>query len=118
MLVSVTADMVRSRLNLALDDVDDVKVNEMIQDATATIALEVGRSIDYTNCSEAEATAIKNLAAIYLVCHLSGGSATGLNFSVGDLHVDGSDKAPSVELLYRELERLLLRLRYPRVEMT
>lgn len=116
-MVSVTADMVRSRLNLTLEDVDDDKVNEMIQDATATIALDVGRNIDYTSCSEAEATAIKNLAAIYLICHLSGGSATGLNFSVGDLHVNGLGKAPSVEVLYRELERLLLRLRYPRVEM-
>ncbi|MBX5327608.1 MAG: hypothetical protein ACQXXH_08305 [Candidatus Bathyarchaeia archaeon] len=118
MLVSVTADTVRSRLNLTLEDADDDKVNGMIQDAAATIALEVGRSIDYTNCSEAEATAIKNLAAIYLICHLSGGSAAGLNFSVGDLRVDGSDKMPSVEILYRELERLLLRLRYPSVEMT
>ncbi|MEM2102340.1 MAG: hypothetical protein QXM22_02360 [Candidatus Bathyarchaeia archaeon] len=117
-MVSVTADMVRSRLNLTVEDVDDDKVNGMIQDATATIALEVGRSIDHTNCSEVEATAIKNLAAIYLICHLSSGSATGLNFSVGDLRIDGSDKAPSVEILYRELERLLLRLRYPRVEMT
>ena len=116
-LVSVTSDMIRSRLNLTVEDVDDNRVNEMIQDAAATISLEIGRSIDYSNCSEGEATAVKNLAAIYLICHISGGSATGLNFSVGDLQVDALSKAPSVEILYRELERLLLRLRYPRVEM-
>jgi hypothetical protein len=109
--------MVRGRLNLTVEDVDDSKVDEMIQDAAATVALEVGRSIDTSNCTEAEASAVKNLAAIYLVCHLSGGSATGLNFSVGDLRVDALGKAPSVDILYRELERLLLRLRYPRVEM-
>lgn len=116
-LASVTADMVRGRLNLTIEDVDDSKVDELIQDAAATIALEVGRDIDHTNCSEGEAAAVKNLAAVYLICHLSGGSATGLNFSVGDLRVDALGKAPGVEVLYRELERLLLRLRYPRVEM-
>jgi len=117
-VTSVTADMVRSRLNLTLEDADDSTVNEMIQDATATIALEVGRDIDYHDCSDAEAAAVKNLAAIYLICHMSGGAVAGLNFSVGDLRVDALGKAPSVEILYRELERLLLRLRHPRVEMT
>jgi hypothetical protein len=92
-------------------------VNELIQDAAATVALEIGRDLDHTNCTEGEATAVKNLAAIYLICYLSGGSATGLNFSVGDVHVDALGKVPSVDILYRELERLLLRLRYPRVEM-
>jgi hypothetical protein len=116
-VASVAADMIRGRLNLTVEDVDDSKVDGFIQDATATIALEIGRNLDYANCSEAEAAAVKNLAAIYLVCHLSGGSATGLNFSVGDVHIDALGKAPSVEILYRELERLLLRLRYPRVEM-
>jgi hypothetical protein len=109
--------MVRGRLNLTMEDVDDDKVEEMIQDAAATIGLEVGRNIDTSNCIEPEAAAVKNLVAIYLICHLSGGSAAGLNFSVGDLRVDALGKAPSVEILYKELERLLLRLRYPRVEM-
>ena len=117
-MASVTADLVRGRLNLTLEDVDDSEVNEMIQDAAATIALEIGRNLDYSSCSDAEAAAVKNLAAIYLICHLSGGAVAGLNFSLGDLHVDALSKAPSVEVLYRELERLLLRLRYPRVEMT
>lgn len=58
------ADMVRGRLNLTLEDTDDSKVNEMIQYATATIALEVGRNLDYSNCSDAEAAAVKNLAAV------------------------------------------------------
>jgi len=116
-LVSVTADMVRGRLNLTAEDADDSVVDELVQDAAATVGLEVGREIDYANCSDGEAAAVKNLAAIYLICHLSGGSATGLNFSVGELRVDALGKAPSVDILYRELERLLLRLRFSRVEM-
>lgn len=115
-LVSVTADMVRDRLNLTVADVDDAKVVEMIKDAAATIALETGLSIDYKNCSEAEAAAIKNLAAIYLLCYLSGGSAVGLNFAVGELRIDALNKAPSVDILYRELERLIMKLRHPYME--
>jgi hypothetical protein len=71
-LVEVTADMVRDRLNLTDDDVGDERVVEMIEDATATIELETGVSLDYTDCSEAEAAAIKNLAAIYCLVHISG----------------------------------------------
>jgi len=115
-LVNVTADAVRDRLNLTESDVSDEKVVEIIEDATATIKIETGLSIDYTDCSEPEAVAIKNLAAVYLICHLTGGSAAGLNFSVGDLHIDGLNKSPTVDVLYREVERLILRLRHPHME--
>ena len=114
-MVNVTADLVRDRLNLTVDDVEDEKVTKMIEDATATIELETGLTIDYTSCSEAEAAAIKNLAAIYLLCYLSGGSAAGLNFSVGDLRVDALSNSPGVDILYREVERLIQRLRRPYV---
>ena len=115
-MVNVTVDLVRDRLSLTENDVPDEKVVEMIKDATATIEVETGLSIDYSNCSEAEAVAIKNLAAIYLLCHLTGGSAAGLNFSVGDLHVDALNRSPTVDVLYREVERLILRLRLPHME--
>lgn len=114
-MVNVTADMVRDRLNLTATDVEDAKVVEMIKDSTATIELETGLSIYYTDCSEAEASAIKNLAAIYLLCYMSGGSATGLNFTVGDLRVDALNKSPTLDILYREFERLIQRLRHPYV---
>lgn len=114
-MVNVTADLVRDRLNLTADDVEDEKVMKMVEDAAATVELETGLSIDYTSCSEAEATVIKNLTAIYLLCYLSGGSAAGLNFSVGDLRVDALNNSPSVEILYREVERLIQRLRRPYV---
>ena len=114
-MVNVTADLVRDRLNLTVDDIEDEKVMKMIEDATATIELETGLTIDYTSCSEAEAAAIKNLTAIYLLCYLSGGSAAGLNFSVGDLRVDALSNSPGVDILYREVERLILRLRRPYV---
>jgi hypothetical protein len=95
-LVNVTADLVRDRSNLTENDVADEKVIKMIEDATATIEVETGLTIDYANCGEAEAVAIKNLAAIYLLCLLTGGSAAGLSFSVGDLHVDALNKSPCI----------------------
>jgi len=115
-LVNVSADTVRDRLNLTENDIGDEKVIEMIEDATATIEAETGLNIDYANCSEVEAVAIKNLAVIYVLCHLTGGSAAGLNFSVGDLHIDALNKSPTLDVLYREVERLILRLRHPHME--
>lgn len=111
-MVEVTADMVRDRLNLTVEDVGDEKVVEMIKDATATIELETGLSLDYTDCSEAEAAAIKNLAAIYCLVHISGGVASGLSYKIGSLSVSESASAKA-ETLYRELERLINRLRKP-----
>lgn len=115
-MVKVTADMVRNRLNLTADDIADEKIDEMIGDAAATLSLETNRSMDPADCSTPEAAAIKNLAAIYALCHLSGGSTAGLNFTVGDLRVDSLGKAPAMDTLYRELERLIQKLRHPHVE--
>jgi hypothetical protein len=115
-MVRVTADMIRNRLNLTEDDISDDKIEEMIKDAAATLAVETNRDIDYVSCSDIEAIAIKNLAAIYVLCHLSGGSAVGLNFTVGDVRVDSLGKSPSIDILYRELERIILKLRFPSVE--
>ncbi len=114
-MVNVTANMVRDRLNLTADDVGDEKVAEMIEDATATIELETGLSLDHTDCSEAEAAAIKNLAAIYCLVHISGGVASGLSYKIGSLSVSESARSLSgkAETLYRELERLINRLRKP-----
>ena len=116
-MVNVTADMVRDRLNLTADDVGDERVAAMIEDATATIELETGLSIDYTNCSEAEAAAIKNLAAIYCLVHISGGAASGLSYKIGSLSVSESMSSlrGKAEALYKELERLINRLRKPYV---
>jgi len=116
-MAKVTAESVRNRLNLTSEDIGDDVLDEMISDAAATLGLEIGHNVDVNDCSEAEAAAVKNLAAIYVLCRLSGGSAAGLNFSLGDLRVEAVDKAPSVEILYRELERLIQKLRKSYVGM-
>lgn len=115
-MVKVTAEAVRARLNLTSEDIADDTVDEMIGDASATLSLETSRLIDPNECSEAEAAAVKNLAAIYALCHLSSGSTAGMNFTVGDVNVDQAGKTPCLDTLYRELERLIQKLRSPRVE--
>jgi len=60
-LVTVTPDLVRDRVKLSSTDIEDAKVTDFIKDAEAAIEEETDRSIDYTDCSQAEAAAIKNL---------------------------------------------------------
>ena len=64
-MVSVTAQSVRERVNLAASAVSDNVVNRFIADAATTLELERGLTIDPSACSEPEAVAIKTLAAVY-----------------------------------------------------
>ena len=116
-MASVTPDRVRHRVKLSSSDIDDTKVTELIKDAEAAIEEETNRSIDYTDCTQAEAAAITNLAAIYCLVHVSGGSASGLSYKIGSLSVSESGTAlgGKAETLYRELERIINRLRQPYV---
>jgi len=115
-LAVVTPDRVRDRVKLSATDIDDSKVTELIKDSEATIEEETGLTIDYTNCSQAEAAAITNLAAIYCLVYVSGGVASGLSYRIGSLSVaesSGPSQSGKAETLYREVERLIERLREP-----
>lgn len=113
-MVSITPDSVRKRVNLTAADVPDDVVNQFIQDAAETIELETGLSIDPSNCTEQQAVPIRNLAAIYCVCRVSGGSASGLSFRVGDLSVDESSTSggsglsgSNLQFLMNEVQRFI-----------
>jgi len=90
----------------------------MIKRAEVALELEVNRQIDYSNCTDAEKEFITVLSAIYAVCYLTGGSAVGLSFSVGDQNVSALSKAPPLDVLQTELTRMLDKLREPTVERT
>lgn len=106
--VSVSADQVRKRLGLTAEHINDDDVMAFVTEATAWLSDEIGRTLDYTSCTESEANAIRNLAAIYCYCHVSGGVAVGLNFSVGDLHVSEAT-AKQIEFLKQQIERFITR---------
>ncbi|MBC7130651.1 hypothetical protein H5T51_05470 [Candidatus Bathyarchaeota archaeon] len=58
----------------------DSKIAKMIKRAEVTLELEMGKEVDY-NCSDAEKEFITILAAIYVICYLTGDSAVSLSFS-------------------------------------
>jgi len=112
-LVSVTVDSVRNLIHLTSSDIDDAKVAEFITQAAVEISLETSLTIDYANCTETEAVAVRLLATLYCLCYVTGGHAAGLNFSVGDLRVDVSNQVPPLTVLQARLERMIQKLTTP-----
>ena len=112
-MASVSLDDVRDVINITSADVPDEKLQKMVKRAEVTLDLELGKAIDYEDCTDAEKEFITLLAAVYAICYLTGGSAVGLSFSVGDQNVNVLEKAPPVSVLQQELERILSALKQP-----
>ena len=110
-MASVSPDDVRDVINVSSAEVPDAKVLKMIKRAEVTLELETSREIHYSDCTDAEKEFITVLAAIHAICYLTGGSAVGLSFSVGDQNVSVLSKAPPLDVLQFELERMLGRMR-------
>ena len=103
----------RDAINVSETDVPDAKLQKMVKRAEVTLELELAKEIDSEDCTEAEKEFITLLAAVYAVCYLTGGSAVGLSFSVGDQNVSVLDKSPPLSVLQQELERILAALKQP-----
>jgi len=115
-LASVSPDRVRNRVNLSSSDIGDPIVTEFIVDACAEIILETGRTIDYQNCENAEASCITDLAALYCLTYLTGGSTSGTSFTLGDLSVreiTGGVETPSPAFLQQRVLKMIEQLRQP-----
>jgi hypothetical protein len=111
-MASVTTEDVRDVLHVGDADISDAKVLKMIKRAEVTLELELSVDIDYLDCTDAQKEAITLLAAIYALCYLTGGSAVGLNFSIGDLN-NSTSALPSLTVLQSEFERVLSGLKEP-----
>jgi len=117
-LASVSVDDVHDVINVGSAEVPDAKVLKMIKRAEVTLELETSKEIDYSNCTEAEKEVITVLSAIYVICYLTGGSAVGLSFSVGDQNVSVLSRAPPLDVLQSELNRMLDKMREPTIRRT
>src|SRR4030066_1098572 len=106
-MANVSLSDVRDTIYVSAVDIPDAKLQKMVKRAEVTLKLELGKEIDYNDCSEAEKEFITLLAAIYAICYLTGGSAVGLSFSVGDQNVSATEKAPPLSVLQQELDRVL-----------
>ncbi|MEM2147951.1 MAG: hypothetical protein QXJ94_05040 [Candidatus Bathyarchaeia archaeon] len=114
-MVYVTVDDVRDVLGLSLTDIPDAKIEKMIKRAEVALELELEKDVDSQNCTDAEKEAITVLAAIYAICYLTGGSAVGLSFSIGDKNVSVLNSTPPLNVLQGEFERILKTLKEPYV---
>jgi hypothetical protein len=114
-MVAVTALEIRERVNLSESDISDAVVIRFAVAAAVTVSLELGKPVDYADCSVEEAEAIRNLAAVYCACKVSGGSACGLSFRLGDLSVNESATAGDLEFLVSEAYRIIDGLKAPYV---
>jgi len=114
-LANVSVDDVHDVINVSATDIPDAKVLKMIKRAEVTLELELGKEIDYADCTDAEKEFITILAAVYAICYLTGGSAVGLSFSIGDQNVSVLSRAPPLDVLQAELDRVLNGLRKPYV---
>lgn len=118
-MVSVTPQSVRERINVSAAEAPDDVVNRFIQDAAETIEIETGLTIDPTDCTAIEAVAIRNLAAVYTGCRITGGSASGLSFRVGDFSVSESSSTSgglsggNLQFLLDEAKRIIAKLNPP-----
>ena len=106
-MVAVTPESVRERINVSVAEAPDDVVNRFINAAAVTVGLEIGEDVDASDCTSAQAEAIRNLAAIYCACRITGGSAAGLSFRVGDLAVNESSSTGSSGLSSGNLQFLL-----------
>ena len=76
-MANVSLADVRDAINVSDVDVPDVKLQKMVKRAEVTLELELGKEMDYNDCTEAEKEFITLLAAVYAICYLTGGSAVG-----------------------------------------
>jgi hypothetical protein len=113
-MASVSMEDVRDALNVDSSDISDNKVAKMIKRASVALGLELSIEIDYSECTDAQKEAITLLAAIYVVCFLTGGSAIGLNFTLGDL-TNSASTLPSLTVLQTEFDRILAGIKEPYV---
>ncbi|MCW3998747.1 MAG: hypothetical protein NWE93_00725 [Candidatus Bathyarchaeota archaeon] len=112
-MANVSLSDVRDTINVGSADIPDDKIQKMITRAATTLSLELGREIHSDDCSEAEKEFVTLLAAVYAICYLTGGSAVGLNYSVGDQNISVAAAAPPLVVLQNELERILGSLKKP-----
>ncbi len=112
-MANVSLSDVRDTINIASTDIPDDKLQKMINRAATTLALELNKPITAGDCTDAEKEFITLLAAVYAICYLTGGSAVGLNFSVGDQNIAVGEKTPPLPVLQGEVERLLSALKQP-----
>ncbi|MGB9672380.1 MAG: hypothetical protein ACPLZY_04460 [Candidatus Norongarragalinales archaeon] len=115
-MASVTADRVRVRLGLTASDIADGEVATFISEAAAYLANQTGLTLDPSNCTEDQAKAIADLAAIYAYLRVTGVQPSGWTANIGELVFSGSpQKIAQLEFLRSQVLDWISRNRRARV---
>jgi hypothetical protein len=103
-MATVTPDRVRLRIGLTSTDIADADVQTFTDEASAFLSGEIDRALDPANCTEEEANAIANLAAIYCYLKVTGVSAVGWTANLGALTFSGTpEKIAQLEFLRKQV---------------
>lgn len=115
-MATVSPDRVRSRLGLTQDDISDSDVQIFINESAAYLSGEIDRTLDPANCTEDEARAIANLAAIYCWLKVTGVSAVGWTATLGEITFSGApQKVAQLQFLQKEVQMWINREKEPYV---
>lgn len=126
--VAITAQRVadRVRVTLAESTITAEKAEPLVDDAITHVENELGVTIGELagdagsktlDVLKKYAPVITDLAAIYLLCHLSGGTATGMKFTVGPLNAEVLERAPQIEILANVVTKALETLKTTAAEI-
>lgn len=100
----VTPERVRLRLGLAASEVPDGEVAVFIGEAAGYLSNQTGVSINPGDCTEDQAKAVADLAAIYCYLRLTGVNPTGWTAHIGTLTFSGSpEKVAQLEFLKNQV---------------
>ncbi len=99
-LASVTSDRVRLRLGLSSSDISDGEVAVFIGEAAGYLSNQTGVSLNPNDCTEDQAKAIADLAAIYCYLRVTGVQPLGWTANLGALSFTGApEKVAQLEFL-------------------
>jgi len=108
--VDVTTDLdtIRGRVGLAVTEPSDPDVAKYIGEACEFINDQINGTIDKTNCAQAEAEAIRNLAAIKCFFDVTGASSTGWTANIGIITFSGSpEKIAMINYLWLRVKEFM-----------
>jgi hypothetical protein len=106
-MVDVTADytLVLKRVGI---EAETVETAQYVTEAAAWLSDQVGRTINKASCTEAEAEAIRNLAAIKAYFDVTGISSTGWTANLGGLTFSGApDKIAMINDLWKLIKEFI-----------
>jgi len=111
-MVNVTTDLetVRGRVGLATADIIDGDVTKYVGEACDFLSDQIAKAIDKTSCTEAEAEAIRNLAAIKCFFDVTGASSTGWTANIGVITFSGApEKIAMINYLWARVKEFMAR---------